>query len=55
MTAPVIPGHVTWPEHSPFPDHTAESAPAGSRRAMQTTTAQLGYLPAPVARLASSP
>lgn len=38
-----------------FPDHTPESAPAASRRAMDATTRQLGYLPAAVARLASSP
>ena len=38
-----------------FPDHTLESAPAASRRAMEATTRQLGYLPAAMARLASSP
>jgi AhpD family alkylhydroperoxidase len=38
-----------------FPDHTMESAPAASRRAMQATAQRLGYLPAPVGRLASSP
>ena len=38
-----------------FADHTVESAPAGSRRSMEATTKHLGYLPAPVARLASSP
>lgn len=44
-----------FPEHTLFPDHTLESAPAGSRRAMQAVAGRLGYLPAPVARLASSP
>jgi AhpD family alkylhydroperoxidase len=38
-----------------FVDHTVESAPAASRRSMQATVTHLGYLPAPVARLASSP
>lgn len=38
-----------------FTDHTVESAPAGSRRAMRATATRLGYLPAPVARLAESP
>ncbi|MFB9902556.1 carboxymuconolactone decarboxylase family protein [Allokutzneria oryzae] len=38
-----------------FTDHTVESAPSGSRRAMEATVARLGYLPAPVARLAESP
>ena len=38
-----------------FPDHTLESAPAASRRAMEATTRQLGYLPAAMARMASSP
>ena len=38
-----------------FTDHTLESAPAASRRAMEATTRQLGYLPTAVARMASSP
>jgi AhpD family alkylhydroperoxidase len=38
-----------------FPDHTPESAPAASRPAMAATSKQLGYLPAAVARLATSP
>ena len=38
-----------------FTDHTTESAPAASRRAMEATRTRLGYLPAPVARLAESP
>ena len=38
-----------------FTDHTLESAPAASRRAMEATTKELGYLPAAMARLASSP
>jgi AhpD family alkylhydroperoxidase len=38
-----------------FVDHTVESAPAASRRSMQATITHLGYLPAPVARLAASP
>jgi AhpD family alkylhydroperoxidase len=40
---------------NPFPDHTIESAPAGARRSMRATTEQFGYLPAAMARLASSP
>jgi AhpD family alkylhydroperoxidase len=40
---------------NPFPDHTIESAPPASRRAMEATAKHLGYLPAAVARLASSP
>lgn len=39
----------------PFADHTLESAPRGSRRAMEATKERLGYLPAPVRRLAASP
>jgi AhpD family alkylhydroperoxidase len=39
----------------PFPDHTLDPAPPGSRRAMAATTARLEYLPAALARLASSP
>jgi AhpD family alkylhydroperoxidase len=38
-----------------FPAHTIESAPPASRRSMQVTAGHLGYLPAAVARLASSP
>ncbi|WP_251061242.1 carboxymuconolactone decarboxylase family protein [Streptomyces sp. ISL-100] len=38
-----------------FPDHTPETAPAASRRSMEATTKRLGYLPAPVARMANSP
>ena len=38
-----------------FTDHTLESAPAASRRAMEATTRQLGYLPAAMARMAASP
>lgn len=40
---------------APFAHHTVESAPPAARRAMQATARHLGYLPAPVARLASSP
>ena len=40
---------------SPFTDHTLDSAPAASRRAMATTADRLGYLPTPVARMAESP
>ena len=43
------------PDHTVFPDHTIESAPAASRPAMEATAKQMGYLPAAVARLASSP
>ncbi|MCX4549080.1 carboxymuconolactone decarboxylase family protein [Streptomyces sp. NBC_01387] len=38
-----------------FPHHTIESAPAASRRALQATTDRLGFLPSPVALLATSP
>lgn len=38
-----------------FPDHTLESASPAARRSMEATTKHLGYLPAPVARLANSP
>jgi AhpD family alkylhydroperoxidase len=38
----------------PFPDHTLETAPPGSRRIM-AAMAQRGNVPAAVARLASSP
>jgi AhpD family alkylhydroperoxidase len=38
-----------------FIEHTVESAPVESRGAMTATARRLGYLPAPVARLASSP
>jgi AhpD family alkylhydroperoxidase len=38
-----------------FVDHTPESAPAGSRRAMESVTRQMGVLPPAVARLATSP
>ncbi|WP_434588723.1 carboxymuconolactone decarboxylase family protein [Streptomyces sp. A5-4] len=38
-----------------FPDHTPESAPPASRHSMEATSRRLGYLPAPVARLATSP
>ena len=40
---------------NPFPVHTPESASPAARRAMAATVKHLGYLPAPVARLASSP
>ncbi|MFE7567300.1 carboxymuconolactone decarboxylase family protein [Streptomyces sp. NPDC057539] len=40
---------------SRFIDHTLESAPAASRRAIETTTHHLGFLPTAVARLATSP
>ena len=38
-----------------FPEHTIESAPAGSRRFMTATQKHLGYLPAATARWAVSP
>lgn len=38
-----------------FPDHTLESAPAAARPAMAAVARKQGYLPAAVARLASSP
>ncbi|MFI0728001.1 carboxymuconolactone decarboxylase family protein [Streptomyces sp. NPDC021225] len=40
---------------TPFVDHTPESAPTASRPLMEATARRLGYLPAPVARLAASP
>jgi AhpD family alkylhydroperoxidase len=40
--------------HEHFPDHTVASAPPESRRPMEATVRRLGYLPAPVARLAAS-
>jgi AhpD family alkylhydroperoxidase len=39
----------------PFPDHTLDSAPDGSRRIMAAMAGQRGHVPAAVARLASSP
>ena len=48
-------GQTVLPDHTVFPDHTIESAPAASRPAMEATAKQMGYLPAAVARLASSP
>jgi AhpD family alkylhydroperoxidase len=38
-----------------FTHHTLDSAPVEARRSMTATVKHLGYLPAPVARLASSP
>ncbi|TDD47899.1 carboxymuconolactone decarboxylase family protein [Saccharopolyspora elongata] len=38
-----------------FTDHTVESAPAESRRAMEATAKRLGHLPAAIGRLAESP
>ncbi|GAA4007197.1 carboxymuconolactone decarboxylase family protein [Allokutzneria multivorans] len=38
-----------------FTDHTIETAPAASRRAMEATRAKLGHVPTAVARLAESP
>lgn len=38
-----------------FTEHTAESAPTGSRKWMESTVAHLGHLPPAVARLAESP
>lgn len=38
-----------------FTEHTIESAPAASRRFMEATARPRGYVPAAVARLASSP
>jgi AhpD family alkylhydroperoxidase len=39
----------------PFPDHTLESAPPGSREIMAAMVRKRGHVPAAVARLASSP
>ena len=38
-----------------FVDHTLETAPEAARRSLRATIDKLGYLPAPVARLAASP
>jgi AhpD family alkylhydroperoxidase len=38
-----------------FVDHTLETAPEAARRSLRATVDQLGYLPAPMARLAASP
>jgi AhpD family alkylhydroperoxidase len=38
-----------------FPEHTIDSAPAAARRSMTATRDHLGYLPAAVARMATSP
>jgi AhpD family alkylhydroperoxidase len=38
-----------------FVEHTMQSAPIASRRSMEATVKSLGYLPAGVGRLASSP
>ncbi|CAM2802642.1 carboxymuconolactone decarboxylase family protein [Saccharomonospora xinjiangensis] len=38
-----------------FVDHTLETAPPASRRAMTGVSEKMGYLPAPVGRLAESP
>ncbi|MGW5359759.1 carboxymuconolactone decarboxylase family protein [Actinopolymorpha pittospori] len=38
-----------------FPDHTLESAPPAARRSMEAMVRNLGYLPAPAGRLATSP
>jgi AhpD family alkylhydroperoxidase len=38
-----------------FTEHTIESAPPAARRAMEAAAKKLGYLPAAVARLATSP
>ena len=38
-----------------FTEHTAESAPPAARRFLTATQAQLGYLPAGMARMAASP
>ena len=48
-------GQTAFPDHSMFPDHTIESAPAASRPVMAATAKRMGYLPAAVARMASSP
>ena len=39
----------------PFPEHTLDSAPDGSRRIMAAMARQRGHVPAAVARFASSP
>ncbi|PPJ29612.1 alkylhydroperoxidase [Nocardia nova] len=38
-----------------FPTHTLDSAPAEARRTMTATAAHVGYLPAAVAKMATSP
>ncbi|MFJ9529051.1 carboxymuconolactone decarboxylase family protein [Streptomyces cyaneofuscatus] len=39
----------------PFPDHTPDTTPPAARRALESVTERLGYRPAAVARLATSP
>ena len=41
--------------HPVFPEHTIESAPPATWRAMAATRDHLGYLPAGLARIATSP
>src|SRR4051794_28947759 len=40
---------------SMFVDHTAETAPEGSRAALRATETQFGFLPSAMARMAESP
>jgi AhpD family alkylhydroperoxidase len=47
--------HTEFTDHTGFSDHTVDSAPAGSRRLMEQTTARLGYLPTAIGRMAESP
>lgn len=53
-------GNDPRPEGTPvteqfFHDHTADSAPAAARRALEGTAKKFGYLPSAAARLAESP
>ena len=48
-------GHSISPENAVFPEHTIESAPPTARRPMAATRDHLGYLPAALARMATSP
>jgi AhpD family alkylhydroperoxidase len=60
ITLSILPKDVLTVPHAharthPFPDHTLESAPEAARRPMRSTIDHLGYLPSPVARMATSP
>ncbi|MFF5338116.1 carboxymuconolactone decarboxylase family protein [Streptomyces sp. NPDC013181] len=43
------------PDHTAFPDHTVESAPAAARPALAAIEGKQGFLPSAAARMATSP
>ncbi|MEV0096436.1 carboxymuconolactone decarboxylase family protein [Streptomyces sp. NPDC050738] len=43
------------PHAHPFPHHTLDTAPEAAHRPIKATTQHFGYLPSPVARMATSP